>query len=102
MPDELEWGCFATQEARLWVKSKVQPHAVMEEELSLGGGQAADRGIDFLLNYVECVRYLFFIEKRAGLQALLDLVQAQFSKDITEVGEQLARQTGALVRSACA
>ena len=71
---------------RLWIESKVQPSLSPFDELQTPGGGAQGQQLMPLRENLEAsARYLFFIEKRNALNALLELVQARIGLDLSEV-----------------
>lgn len=71
---------------RLWIESKVQPSLAPFDDLQTPGGGAQGQQLMPLRENLEAsARYLFFIEKRSALNALLELVQARMSVELIEV-----------------
>lgn len=59
----------------------MQPHVGGGAGDTIGGvhGFAGEAEIDFRINHLAAMRYLWFIERRSAMQALLDLVQANLT-----------------------
>jgi hypothetical protein len=82
---------------RLWVDTKVKPFAAVGEDAMKVPGkqthvlvpagpmqQQLEMEVSLKDDTLACARYLFFIEKRAALNALLELAQARISDELTE------------------
>jgi hypothetical protein len=81
LPIHASFSNHVPQESRIWIRSKVQPHVGGGAGDTIGGvhGFAGEAEIDFRINHLAAMRYLWFIERRSAMQALLDLVQANLT-----------------------
>ena len=89
----------SSEDVRLWVEHKVEPAGTggggghghgggCDEYAMPGGGAGGDRGSMMMVplhdDLLASARFLFFIEKRAALNTLLELVQARIGMGLSE------------------